>query len=402
MSLDIRYFGSNYPETGITDGGAGSYSSTTSGDLSFEVIEVSTDVGVRGVMHQYPYRDKPWFEDFGKKARKYQVRGLVHGEDHISQQQSLINAFETSDIGTLTLPTYGSVQVWPVTVSVINKDSELGNTEFEMTFVEAGEFSAPGDASDVRTFVDTRLSGLELVNQIRGVDAARIAKELEIRLSGFENARNQALNPDGTPFPFNTPRTTKEILEKIDDKDISSLVNGLKIISSKTNLDDFDHATIRHYYGVINNKLNEIGPTLETGIFLPQFGPTYNSRQDIVDLRAELFDIFNDHQDTLISQSRSDEAIALSNAFTPLERSLEGAIGTTQFSRQFLIRNGPVPLPVALTQISSALGQPVNADNSTIILDRNGHTMAVSFAEATETGFGRVIRILSNTLGLNN
>lgn len=403
MSLDINYSGANYEPSEINDRGAGSYSVSSnsapgfiSGGLisqSFEVIEVSLEVGRRGIIHQYPYRDQPWFEDFGRKYRKYNVKGLVHGPDHLNQQQLLITSFETTGIGNLTLPAYGTVQVWPVDVIITNNDASLGTTEFDASFVEAGEYNAPGDALAQSRFINTRLLGQEFLRNLRPANNQEIlqrydniiANTAEINFGRDRDNRGIpgpiGTSPTGTNLNFKeitfqnaiTQRTLAQYIEDgYETKSLDELVQNLQNYANQTdpyNSDDVEYINLN--YAWMSNLINEqLSNTSDI--------ENYISRQEITDLRGTVFDVYNDILANI--QTNSDTPLEdiglIEGTFTVLEGDLERLVGNTPFNREYILRNGPLPVPVAITQLTADLGIPQqNLDNSRVFYRSLNHPM---------------------------
>src|SRR5579871_3815536 len=86
--------------------------------VPFGVLTDTDTFGRRLALHEYPMRDKPWAEDLGKRARRFQIAGflitdsLVYGGgDVIAQRDAMAAAVEAAGAGALVHPTLGSVQV---------------------------------------------------------------------------------------------------------------------------------------------------------------------------------------------------------------------------------------------------------------------------------------------------
>ena len=68
-------------------------------DVPFFVESVSTEVGRRNVLYEYPFRDDPYIEDLGKAAGVYNVTGYViqnadNDFDYFTERDNLIAALE--------------------------------------------------------------------------------------------------------------------------------------------------------------------------------------------------------------------------------------------------------------------------------------------------------------------
>jgi prophage DNA circulation protein len=112
--------------------------------INFGVVTTETTVGRRNVIHEYPFRDTPYAEDMGRRAREYTVKAFCIGSDYISTLQALMSACENDDTpGTLCLPTLGCVTVVCNECRAIFSNTEGGIEYLEIKFVEAGEAEFP-------------------------------------------------------------------------------------------------------------------------------------------------------------------------------------------------------------------------------------------------------------------
>ena len=106
--------------------------------------------GRRGTLHEYPERDKPFFEDLGRKAREFRIEGYVLGPDYMAARDRLLEALEAGGAGALVHPYYGTVQVAVSDrgFSVKETREQGGQARFSITFVQAGESRYPTSAVD--------------------------------------------------------------------------------------------------------------------------------------------------------------------------------------------------------------------------------------------------------------
>lgn len=113
--------------------------------------------GRRIVVHQFPFRDDPYVEDLGKKARTFRLDGYVLGDDYLTQRDALLSALEdTSGPGKLVHPYYGVLTAICIDVGVSETKSEGGFAKFSLQFAEApaqtpvpvAEVDQAGEVSD--------------------------------------------------------------------------------------------------------------------------------------------------------------------------------------------------------------------------------------------------------------
>ena len=116
----------------------------------------SMTIGRRGVLHQYPFKDTPYFEDMGRKAREFDMEIVFQGEDHVEQTELFIKAFEQRDPskGTLVHPQRGTYVVYPIEADITDSEDSIGITKVNAKFVEAGEFRPASDGALTKVFVN--------------------------------------------------------------------------------------------------------------------------------------------------------------------------------------------------------------------------------------------------------
>ncbi len=97
--------------------------------------------GRRGPTHEYPWKDEPYNEDMGLKARDYKFAAYVIGDDYFGKRDALINALESNGPGILIHPQYGRQLVRLLTYSV-NHNTEKGReARFDLQFIQEDEVS---------------------------------------------------------------------------------------------------------------------------------------------------------------------------------------------------------------------------------------------------------------------
>ena len=85
--------------------------------IPFKIFSASTSVGRRNVVHQYPFRDRPFIEDMGKDADEFTIEGFVLAnaanlQNYFNERDILISAFREGGTGTLIHPHYGELFVF--------------------------------------------------------------------------------------------------------------------------------------------------------------------------------------------------------------------------------------------------------------------------------------------------
>lgn len=116
--------------------------------VPFYVESAERGGGRRTVTHEFPFRDRPFVEDLGRKARSFSVEGYVLGPGYMAAKAALVQALEERGPGTLVHPYYGDVQAICSELRVRESTSEGGIARFGLTFEETTE-TAPMPAATV-------------------------------------------------------------------------------------------------------------------------------------------------------------------------------------------------------------------------------------------------------------
>lgn len=131
---------------------------------SFRGVPFNTDVaasigGRRGVNYEFPGRDDPEDEDFGRRSNRKAVACYVIGPDYVSDADALEKALNAG-AGTLVLPTQRAKRMRCESYNRTERRTEGGWAVFDCIFVEApssyGAAGAPSEAtqSALRTIAD--------------------------------------------------------------------------------------------------------------------------------------------------------------------------------------------------------------------------------------------------------
>jgi prophage DNA circulation protein len=103
--------------------------------LPFAVSNESLKPGRRTVLHEYPFRDKPWVEDLGLATITVTVSGFLIGDDVFAQRAAMRAACDQAGPGTLVHPSLGPLQGNVIGPSFAT--TERGRRiAFEFTFIQ--------------------------------------------------------------------------------------------------------------------------------------------------------------------------------------------------------------------------------------------------------------------------
>jgi prophage DNA circulation protein len=126
--------------------------------VPFIVEDNSGEFGRRGSLHEYPFRDIPYAEDLGRRARRFSLQVFVLGDDCAAQRDALLNAMEQFGPGLLVHPSMGSVMVQPdpQRPSRYRQSWDAGRRiDLELSFVEPGQVLYPGNNVDTQAASQT-------------------------------------------------------------------------------------------------------------------------------------------------------------------------------------------------------------------------------------------------------
>jgi prophage DNA circulation protein len=163
--------------------------------IRFLVDTAETQGGRRNILHEYPYKDDPYTEDLGRKAREYSFDAYVIGEGHEDTRRRLLEAIENNDSpGTLVHPLFGSVRVIPGPVRHRYKNAESRIEYFNFTFYEAGENRFPDATLDTRIAVQAAADLVQMATRNAFVDNYTIVDVPEFVLKDAQDNANEMVS----------------------------------------------------------------------------------------------------------------------------------------------------------------------------------------------------------------
>lgn len=144
--------------------------------VPFKTTDAELGIGRRGVLNQYPLRDEPYFDDLGRRARRYRVDGFIVGPDYLAQRDALIEALETKGPGELVHPRYGTVWVsLPEEVPIRESHAEGGMARFTAVFVEDTDNRQPSAEADTASDVESTTAAADDAAQVAFVDETDVS-----------------------------------------------------------------------------------------------------------------------------------------------------------------------------------------------------------------------------------
>lgn len=86
--------------------------------VPFQTDSNTTERGKRVEVHEYPFRDTPYIEEYGRRALNFKINANLIGDDCLLQRDKLLAELEKAGEGRLIHPYYGSVLVTVGEISV--------------------------------------------------------------------------------------------------------------------------------------------------------------------------------------------------------------------------------------------------------------------------------------------
>lgn len=121
--------------------------------VPFGVMGSRGGAGRRGRLHQYPFRDIPYTEDLGRRARHCSLNAFVLGDDAGLQRDAVIAVCEQKGPGILIHPTLGVLQLQPDPDTEIEWEERWDEGRaiaIRLAFVEHGTLSYPTAGADTQ------------------------------------------------------------------------------------------------------------------------------------------------------------------------------------------------------------------------------------------------------------
>lgn len=129
--------------------------------VPFYVEDDKESYGRRVVTHEYPYRDKPYNEDMGEKAKHFSVKGYVAGNGAKGQKLAIVQACRQKGAAMLQMPAVDGFMAMCLTCDVTRAKDRQGFYQIDMAFVaDDGEDQAPAPAGMFESIADGALTNI--------------------------------------------------------------------------------------------------------------------------------------------------------------------------------------------------------------------------------------------------
>ena len=120
----------------------------------FFVAKDGGEFGRRGAHHEFPKRDKGYWEDLGQLDDVFTLECYTTERSpggYAAARDAVIAAAKEKGAGELAHPYYGRKQVVCIGISVTHDKSENGIARFTLTFVDAAADASPAQSADLKS-----------------------------------------------------------------------------------------------------------------------------------------------------------------------------------------------------------------------------------------------------------
>ncbi len=129
--------------------------------VSFLVEGETTTGGLKTVVHEFPNSNSRYVEHLGEYPATFQLTAVLHGVEFIQNRFDFEEALKKQDIGTLSHPIYGDVQVKVGKYTCVYDPSKMGKFVYSINFLRSVKdlsiVSLPPSISELDATSDTLL-----------------------------------------------------------------------------------------------------------------------------------------------------------------------------------------------------------------------------------------------------
>lgn len=146
--------------------------------------------GRRTVLHEFPFRDDPFIEDLGRRARSFRLDGYVIGDDYLVKRDALLSVLEdVAGPGELVHPYHGIRRAICTQLSVRDATQAGGMAVFSLEFAETPtQAPVPTEVVDSPAVVASRADVANVASRAELVERYSIAGLPAFALGSCETA----------------------------------------------------------------------------------------------------------------------------------------------------------------------------------------------------------------------
>lgn len=145
--------------------------------VEFEVESNDGSFGRRIAVHEYPFRDLPYVEDLGRKAREIRIEAILLGDDYMAARDALIGAVEEEGPGKLVHPSLGELTVSILDGGMTVRESTLegGMCRISFSCIESGEARFPASSAATQVLVQQQATVANAISANAFADGFSVA-----------------------------------------------------------------------------------------------------------------------------------------------------------------------------------------------------------------------------------
>lgn len=143
----------------------------------------STSGGRKTITREFPGSDRRYVEDLGLLNKTFEIEGIVTTQQ---EKDKLISALETAEIGQLSHPTFGLIEVVAKPYTVVDSIQTLGYCTFNMSFEVAQKNIYPIANSNNISYLQSKVSFLD--NSILASFAEKVGISQDTLQSAIDTA----------------------------------------------------------------------------------------------------------------------------------------------------------------------------------------------------------------------
>lgn len=134
--------------------------------VPFKVLSHTAEGGRRTFLHEFPFNDEPYLEDFGKAPGSYKIEAYIcqsteNAFDYMPQRDAFRDALEQYGTGTLVHPFLGTLKVGVQGKYQLKESfAEGGIARFSLTFIDAGKPQQPSEQPPTPPDLDAKQTSL--------------------------------------------------------------------------------------------------------------------------------------------------------------------------------------------------------------------------------------------------
>lgn len=148
--------------------------------------------------HQFPFIQRNYAEDMGKKTDQFEIDAFLVGDDYDLDRNKLLQALKLPGGGELIHPYLGKLIVNVLNFDLSENKQGRNFCKFKMTFIESGGREYPRESKDERSYIDDLATSANDQGNRSFIDnfsdAAELARSSSRSLQAIRDTINKKLS----------------------------------------------------------------------------------------------------------------------------------------------------------------------------------------------------------------